>query len=234
MGAELTEEVKARPRYIMYSNDDPEEAADLLRVFNDQTSDLSSEQLRKSLEALEPSSSSSSSSYSSPRSRDKAKSKNRTSSKGLSNLRGQLAAALLITRSGAEGISTKNVRQVHVIEPFWHANRVDQVIGRARRAHSHDALPPADRTVDVFIYLATFSKEQAKAHGKDAGRTSDEHVHLVAQRKRALLLRLLGAMKRGAVDCGAYGPSSIPEGGCVTAPAGGNDGSADARLYRVG
>ena len=209
MGSELTDEVRAMPRYVMYSNDDPEEATDLLRVFNDQVSEISNESLRKSLEALEPAS--------------------RRSGKKtpLSNLRGQLASAMLITRSGAEGISTKNVRQVHVIEPFWHANRVDQVIGRARRAHSHDALPPGDRTVDVFIYIATFSKEQAKAHGKDAGRTSDEHVHLVAQRKRALLLRLLTTMKRGAVDCAAYGPSSV-EGGCVAAPPG---SKPDDRMY---
>ena len=207
IGPEITEQVRAAPRYIMYSNDDPELAADLLRVFNDQAGEISSEQLRRSLEALAPS-----------------------SNKTLTNLRGQLATAMLITRSGAEGISTKNVRQVHVIEPFWHANRVDQVIGRARRAHSHDALPAEDRTVDVFIYIATFTKEQSKAHGKDAGRTSDEHVHLVAQKKRALLLRLLHAMKRAAVDCAAYGPSSVPEGGCVTAPPG---SGPDARMYRI-
>ena len=209
IGPEITEQVRAAPRYIMYSNDDPELAADLLRVFNDQAGEISSEQLRRSLEALAPSS---------------------NGNKALTNLRGQLATAMLITRSGAEGISTKNVRQVHVIEPFWHANRVDQVIGRARRAHSHDALPAEDRTVDVFIYIATFTKEQSKAHGKDAGRTSDEHVHLVAQKKRALLLRLLHAMKRAAVDCAAYGPSSVPEGGCVTAPPG---SGPDARMYRI-
>jgi hypothetical protein len=203
LGPEITEAIRAAPRYFLYSNDDPDTAADMLRIFNDRLGELSSETLRKSLEALQPSNASAGSGMT-----------------GMTNLRGQMAAALLITRSGAEGISTKNVRQVHVIEPFWHANRVDQVIGRARRAHSHDALPAEDRTVDVFVYVATFTAEQAKAHGKDAGRTSDEHVHHVAQKKRALLLRLLHAMKRAAVDCAAYGPASVPEGGCVAAPPG--------------
>lgn len=56
---------------------------------------------------------------------------------------------MLISKSGAEGLNTKNVRQVHIMEPFWHANRIDQVIGRARRAHSHDSLPQDDRSVII-------------------------------------------------------------------------------------
>ncbi|KAL6755944.1 hypothetical protein V8C86DRAFT_3098042 [Haematococcus lacustris] len=56
-----------------------------------------------------------------------------------SNLHGEIAKVLLISRSGAEGITTRNVREVHILEPFWHANRVEQVVGRAVRAHSHDA-----------------------------------------------------------------------------------------------
>ena len=106
------------------------------------------------------------------------------------------------------------------VEPFWHANRVDQVIGRARRAHSHDALPPADRTVDVFIYAASFTEEQKKTHAKDAKLTSDQHVHAVAQRKRALLSRLLKVMRRAAVDCSAYGDADAAATGCIAAPPG--------------
>ena len=130
----------------------------------------------------------------------------------MSNLRGDLACAMLITRSGAEGISTRNVRQVHVIEPFWHANRVDQVIGRARRAHSHDDLPPAERDVEVFVYASTFTEEQAKLHRGDNGLTSDEHVHSVAQRKRKLLGSLYDVVKRAAVDCSRAGVPSLSRG----------------------
>ena len=37
----------------------------------------------------------------------------------------------MITQSGSEGISLKNVRQVHLLEPYWNMIRMDQVIGRA-------------------------------------------------------------------------------------------------------
>ena len=56
----------------------------------------------------------------------------------------------MITASGAEGISLKNVRYVHITEPYWHPVRIEQVIGRARRICSHKNLPEQYRTVEVF------------------------------------------------------------------------------------
>jgi hypothetical protein len=97
------------------------------------------------------------------------------------------------------------------MEPFWHANRVSQVIGRARRAYSHDALPSPERNISVFIYMATFSEDQAVhfasgAHQVDGGKTSDEYVHAVALRKRKVLDELAAVMKRAAVDCALHAP----------------------------
>ena len=39
----------------------------------------------------------------------------------------------MITASGAEGTSLRNVRFVHLVDPYWHPVRREQVIGRARR-----------------------------------------------------------------------------------------------------
>jgi hypothetical protein len=61
------------------------------------------------------------------------------------NLRGEVIKLLMITASGAEGISLKNVRYVHITEPYWHPVRIEQVIGRARRLCSHQGLPDAER-----------------------------------------------------------------------------------------
>ena len=66
----------------------------------------------------------------------------------------------MITSSGAEGINLKNTRYVHIIEPYWHPVRVEQVIGRARRICSHQDLPLSERNVKVFIYLMTFTQTQ--------------------------------------------------------------------------
>ena len=57
------------------------------------------------------------------------------------NLYGEIIKVIMITASGAEGISLKNVRYVHITEPYWHPVRITQVIGRARRICSHNDLP---------------------------------------------------------------------------------------------
>lgn len=120
--------------------------------------------------------------------------------KNATNARGEIAAVLLISKSGSEGISTRNVRAVHVLEPFWHANRIEQVVGRARRAYSHDDLLPQERTVDVYVHMSTFSRDQVLAQQGNEEGTADEFVHAVAQRKRQLLKDVRKAMRLSSID----------------------------------
>jgi len=81
------------------------------------------------------------------------------------NLRGELCRVFCITSAGAEGLSLKNVRRVHIMEPYWNPVRTDQVKGRAVRICSHIDLKhsevPEDneRTVEVFTYCSTFAPE---------------------------------------------------------------------------
>ena len=78
------------------------------------------------------------------------------------NHMGQVARVLMITASGAEGINLKNTRFVHIVEPYWHMVRLEQVIGRARRICSHQDLPESLRTVKVFLYMAILDEKQRK------------------------------------------------------------------------
>ena len=57
----------------------------------------------------------------------------------------------------SEGITLKNTRFVHILEPYWHPVRTDQVVGRAVRICSHNELEEEYRDVTVFIYLMTFA-----------------------------------------------------------------------------
>lgn len=78
----------------------------------------------------------------------------------LDNNYGQKCLILLATQAGAEGISLKNVRQVHIFEPYWNNIRTDQVIGRARRYMSHQDLKESQRDVTVFSYVIEFTNDQ--------------------------------------------------------------------------
>jgi len=76
------------------------------------------------------------------------------------NNHGEIIKVFMITSSGAEGISLKNTRYVHILEPYWHPVRMEQVIGRARRICSHENLPDDERRVNVYLYLMHFTDEQ--------------------------------------------------------------------------
>ena len=94
------------------------------------------------------------------------------------NKLGSECLILLATASGAEGISLKNVRQVHIMEPYWNNVRTNQVIGRARRVRSHSLLPEEDRKVDVFKYVSRFSDVQL--NGLKIKNIDDDIVRLIA------------------------------------------------------
>ena len=94
------------------------------------------------------------------------------------NKLGQECLILLATASGAEGISLKSVRQVHIMEPYWNNVRTTQVIGRARRVRSHDLLPEEDRKVDVFKYISRFSDVQL--NGLKIKNINEDVVQLMA------------------------------------------------------
>ena len=73
------------------------------------------------------------------------------------NVRGEYIQIILISSAGAEGISLKCVRQVHIMEPFWNYIRIDQVFGRAIRMKSHinELLPKEEHNVEQYLYLSS-------------------------------------------------------------------------------
>jgi hypothetical protein len=127
---------------------------------------------------------------------------------------------LFITQSGAEGINLRGVRQVHVMEPYWNDVRIQQVIGRAARTKSHDHLPPSERAVTVYRYVAVMTKQQRETKDikkQDGGETSDELLYGIAARKSALVSTFLDAVASSAADCGVYtGARSDPVKRCWT------------------
>jgi len=111
----------------------------------------------------------------------------------------------MITQSGAEGISLKHVRQVHVLEPYWNEIRINQVIGRAVRANSHVELPRAERSVQVYRYIMRLPVELAKRSKEmfmqDDINSTDEIIFGIASRKAKIVNSIEDVMKAAAVDC---------------------------------
>ena len=137
---------------------------------------------------------------------------------------GQIIKVLMITSSGAEGISLKNVRFVHITEPYWHPVRIHQVIGRAKRICSHSDLPKELQTVNVFLYLMVFSEQQLTSdlsielRLKDISKkdkkkviTSDEYLYEISSIKEEINASLLQSVKESAIDCSIHTRASSSE-----------------------
>jgi len=145
------------------------------------------------------------------------------------NSLGEIIKILMITSSGSEGINLKNTRYVHIMEPYWHPVRTEQVIGRARRICSHKELAPELQTVEVFIYLMTFTEEQKKGEDsielklKDLSKrepyvplTSDEALYEISFIKEEVNSQLIRAIKETAIDCAIYSKRSKEGLKCLT------------------
>ena len=128
------------------------------------------------------------------------------------NHKGEIARVFCITSAGAEGLSLKCVRAVHIMEPFWNDVRLKQVKGRAVRIGSHLELPEEQRDVRIYTYLSVFSEEAKAAktgpmkidetlRGHDGAETVDETVYAIGQKKKAITDALESVMKSAAIDC---------------------------------
>ena len=111
------------------------------------------------------------------------------------NVKGSIIKIIMISPAGAEGINLKNVRQVHIMEPFWNEVRIEQIIGRAIRQCSHKDLPMDERKVDVYRYKMIRTNEKT---------TTDEKMEDISRRKNNLIQSFLEAVREVAVDCGLF------------------------------
>ena len=140
------------------------------------------------------------------------------------NNMGEIIKILMITAAGSEGINLRNTRYVHLMEPYWHPVRLEQVIGRARRICSHQELPSELQTVEVFLYLMTFTADQLSSDEaielklKDLSKrepfiplTSDEKLFEISSIKEELTSQLLMGIKETSIDCAIHVKSSSKE-----------------------
>ena len=105
------------------------------------------------------------------------------------NTTGSCLKIILGSPAVKEGVSFKNVRQVHILEPYWNMSRIEQIQGRAIRFCSHVTLPPKQRSVDVYLYMATTE-----------GFCIDEYMYELAQKKHRLIQQFEKALKDAAIE----------------------------------
>lgn len=107
------------------------------------------------------------------------------------NMDGKLVKVVIISRAAGEGIDFKNIRQVHIMEPWYNMNRIEQIIGRGVRNLSHCNLPFKKRNVEIFLHATSIG----------AVESADLYVYRLAEQKAIEIGEVTRALKEIAVDC---------------------------------
>ena len=109
------------------------------------------------------------------------------------NSDGTKVKVILGSGAAAEGLDFKMIREVHILEPWHHLSRLDQVVGRAIRNCSHLNLPIEKRNVIVYYYASTLEKSDIE--------TVDLKRYREAIKKDKKIAEVIYSLKITAVDC---------------------------------
>ena len=109
------------------------------------------------------------------------------------NRDGSKIKVILISKAGSEGLDFKHIRQIHILEPWFNMNRIEQIIGRGVRNLSHCALPFEKRNVQIFLHSTRFEGDDEEP--------VDLYVYRLAERKSVQIGKVSRLLKTIAVDC---------------------------------
>lgn len=123
------------------------------------------------------------------------------------NIRGAIIRVLLVTKTGAEGLDLKNVRQTHQLEPYWDKARNMQLVGRAARMGSHDALPEAERDVQPFLYISVPNSKvrEGTPEANREAKTIDEMFNERATERYELIQDFRRLLQSVCIECSVMG-----------------------------
>ena len=109
------------------------------------------------------------------------------------NANGEKVKVIIVSRAGSEGLDFQNIRQMHILDPWYNMNRSEQIIGRAVRSKSHCMLPYAKRNVEIYLYGTQLVNQEEEA--------IDLYIYRVAERKALLIANVTRVLKETAIDC---------------------------------
>ena len=101
----------------------------------------------------------------------------------------------------------KNVRHLHITEPYWNFSLIQQVIARGVRYKSHSNLPEDLRNVQVYIYLSDYNKDalkEIKERQKEIEKTTDINMITNSIKNQELITKFLKTIASTSIECKFY------------------------------
>lgn len=110
-------------------------------------------------------------------------------------IRGQRVKVVFGTSVSTEGIDFKGIREIHMLEPWYHMNKVEQIVGRAVRHCSHMALPPNARNVTLYHHVTMPPSSAIKEESVDF------RIYRIASNKQDAIQQIETIMREQSIDC---------------------------------
>ena len=112
------------------------------------------------------------------------------------NKDGSQVKVIIISKAASEGLDFANVRQVHILEPWYNLNRIEQIIGRGVRNLSHCNLPFEKRNVELYLYsFKPMIIDDVKME------LADMYVYRLAEKKAKQIGTVTRLLKNNSIDC---------------------------------
>ncbi len=114
--------------------------------------------------------------------------------RNIANKDGHKIKVVVGSQVAGEGLDLRYIREVHILEGWFHLSKEEQIVGRGIRYCSHNALPRQKRNCTINLYANIFPKEMNKE-------TIDQYSYRTAMNKAVRMGNVSRALKRGAADC---------------------------------
>jgi hypothetical protein len=94
----------------------------------------------------------------------------------------------------SEGVDFRNVRQIHVLDPWFNMSRIEQVLGRGMRTCSHATLPFEEQNCTVYLHICRYPDSDQE--------TVDEYIYRTFVEEKAVrIAKVKRIVMESAMDC---------------------------------
>jgi superfamily II DNA or RNA helicase len=117
------------------------------------------------------------------------------------NKNGDFLQIIIFSRVASEGISFKNVQEIHIQTPHWNYAETSQAIARGLRANSHKDLVDDGVNVTVHIYQHCAVPEEEKTKTLLFDSSVQFKQYVFSEEKDSSIKSVERLIKEAAVDC---------------------------------
>lgn len=120
----------------------------------------------------------------------------------------QLVKVIVGTGVVREGVDFKNIREIHILEPWWNNSQMEQVVGRGVRINSHAKLANSrHRNTTVFQHCVVHQKGYDKSKP-----TVDYTKYALSQQKEKQIHAVQEILRSNAIDCSLHASTLESDG----------------------